>query len=76
MRELQKKIKSTTNNFLIKINNKPVTIKQPNIMELKELYQAIMMNKKNVDAILGATQNGLSFYAAIPSAPSIVSCQI
>jgi len=55
MRELQKKIKSTTNNFLIKINNKPVTIKQPNIMELKELYQAIMMNKKNVDAIFGVS---------------------
>jgi len=55
MQKLQNKIKPTTNNFLIKINDKLVTIKQPNIMELKELYQAIMMNKKNVDAIFSGS---------------------
>jgi len=50
MPRLKRKIKSK-NSFIINDNGKLVTIKQPNIMDLAILYQAIMINKQMINTI-------------------------
>jgi len=51
MPQLQKVTRSTSNGCLIHNNGKALFIKQPNVMELNLLYQAVMANIKMVDAI-------------------------
>jgi hypothetical protein len=50
MTKTQRKVKFT-NSFLANDNGKLVTIKQPSIVELNIIYQAIMANKRIVDTI-------------------------
>jgi len=44
------KITKTNNGFFVHNNGQPLFIKQPNIMEVRVLYQAIMSNKQNIKA--------------------------
>jgi hypothetical protein len=44
MPQLQRITRSTSNGCLINNNGKQLFIKQPNIMELNVLYQAVMGN--------------------------------
>ena len=50
MQKLQRKI-NNNNNSLINNKCKLVTIKQPTILELKILYQAIMRNKLEINNV-------------------------
>ena len=52
MVQLQRNSKFT-NSFLINDSGKLVKIKQPTIIELSKLYQAIMTNKQTINTIFG-----------------------
>ena len=54
----QRVTRSTSNGYLINNNGKPLFIKQPNIIELNVLYQAVMGNIKMVNTIFcGSIKN-------------------
>jgi len=58
MPQLQRITRSTSNGCLINNNGKQLFIKQPNIMELNVLYQAVMGNIKMVNTIFcGSIKN-------------------
>ncbi len=56
MPQVQRTTKPTNEGCLINNNGKPLFIKQPNIMEVGGLYQAVMSNKKMVNDIFRSAE--------------------
>jgi hypothetical protein len=57
MPQVQRTTRFTTNKgYLINNNGKQLFIKQPNIMELNVLYQAVMANMKMINTIFNCTK--------------------